>query len=133
MTTELFWLTLTVTMTALFWVPYIVNRMSEKGVLAALRNPNFDEPPKAAWAERMTHAHANAVENLIVFAPLVITLALTEISTPVTIKACQLYFFVRADHYVVYTLGIPFFRTVLFLAGFFAQMTLAIFLLKTVA
>ena len=99
----------------------------------ALRNPNFDQPPKAAWAERMMHAHANAVENLVIFAPLVVALAIAGISTPVTIAACQLYFFVRLAHYVIYTLGVPFARTVAFLAGFVAQITLAVALLGAVA
>ncbi len=129
MTTELFWLTLTTTMTALFWVPYILNRMAENSVWGALRNPNFDEPPKAAWAGRMMHAHTNAVENLVIFAPLVLMLAITGTSTPATVGASMMYFFVRAAHFVVYSLGVPFFRTVLFLAGFFAQMTVALALL----
>ncbi|PZD74871.1 hypothetical protein C1752_00979 [Acaryochloris thomasi RCC1774] len=126
MTTEIFWLTLTVTMTALFWMPYVVNRMLEMGVMGVVGNPASDTVPKAAWAERMTHAHANAVENLVVFAPLVLGVAIANLSTPTTIAACQLYFFARAAHYVIYTLGIPFLRTVAFAAGFVAQITLAV-------
>ena len=133
MKSELFWLTLTITMTALFWMPYIVNRMIEMGVWGAMQNPSFDAPPKAAWAERMMHAHANAVENLVIFAPLVVLLLVADISTPATIAACQLYFFARLGHYVIYTLGIPFLRTVMFIAGFVAQMTLAMTLLGTAA
>ncbi len=125
MTTELFWLTLTVTITGLFWMPYIVNRMLENGVMGAMANPAKAAAPKAAWAERMTHAHSNAVENLVIFAPLVVVTAIAGISTPATVAACQLYFFARIAHYVVYTLGVPFLRTVTFIAGFVAQMTLA--------
>ena len=133
MKSELFWLTLTVTMTALFWMPYILNRMTENGVWGALQDPNFDKPPKAAWAERMMHAHTNAVENLVIFAPLVVLLLVADVSTPATIAACQLYFFARLGHYVIYTLGVPFLRTVAFLAGFVAQMTLAVALLGAAA
>lgn len=129
MTPELFWLTLTVTMTALLWMPYIVNRMIEMGVMGALSNPSFDQPPKAAWAERMMNAHSNAVENLVIFAPLVVALAIAGTSLPGTIAACKLYFFARLTHFIVYTLGIPFIRTVAFLAGFVAQMKLAFVLL----
>ena len=130
MTTELFWLTLTVTMTALFWMPYIVNRMLEMGVVGAMGNPTSDPAPRAAWADRMMRAHANAVENLVIFTALVFILAIANISTPTTIAACQLYFFARVAHYVVYTLGIPFMRTVAFIAGFVAQMTLAFAILS---
>ena len=132
MKAELFWLTLTIIMTALFWVPYILNRIAENGVWGALRNPNFDEPPEAQWAGRMMHAHTNAVENLVLFAPLVLMLSIVGISTPATVGASAMYFFVRATHFVVYALGVPFFRTVLFLAGFFAQMIIALTLLKVI-
>ena len=126
---ELFWLALTATITGLFWMPYVLNRMLEIGVLGAMGNPTADAAPKAAWAERMTHAHANAVENLVIFAPLVLILAIADISTPATVAACQLYFFARIAHFVIYTLGIPFLRTIAFIAGFVAQMTLAVAIL----
>lgn len=133
MKSELFWLTLTITITALFWMPYIVNRMIENGVWGALKNPNFDEHPKAAWADRMMHAHTNAVENLVIFAPLVALLLIAGASTPATIAACKLYFFARLGHYIIYTLGVPFLRTVSFFAGFIAQMTIALTLLGAAA
>jgi hypothetical protein len=38
-TTELLWLTWTVFMTALFWLPYILNRIVERGVGPALWDP----------------------------------------------------------------------------------------------
>jgi len=129
MTPELFWLTLTVTMTALFWMPYIVNRILELGLGKTMGNPKHGTIAKAAWAERMSRAHSNAVENLVIFAPLVLIAAIAGITSPTTIAACQLYFFARLAHYVIYTLGIPFLRTVAFAAGFVAQMTLAIALL----
>ena len=130
---ELFWLALTLTMTALFWMPNIVNRKIENGDWGALQNPSFDEPPKAAWAERMMHAHTNAVENLVIFAPLVVLLLTAKVSTPATIAACQLYFFARLAHFIIYSLGVPFLRTVTFIAGFVAQMTLAGVLFSAVA
>ncbi len=132
MKTELFWLTLTTTMTALFWLPYVLNRIAENGVWGALQNPNFDEPPKAQWAGRMMHAHTNAVENLVIFAPLVLMLSLTGMSTSATSGASAMYFFVRAAHFVIYSSGVPFFRTVLFLAGFVAQMTVALTLFRVI-
>ena len=38
MTTELFWLTATVLMTALMWMPYILNRIAVRGLIGALAN-----------------------------------------------------------------------------------------------
>ena len=129
MTQELFWLTLTITMTALFWMPYVVNRILELGLGKTMGNPDYGTKTQAGWAERMSHAHSNAVENLVIFAPLVLIATITGLTSPVTVAACQLYFFARLAHYVIYTLGIPFLRTVAFAAGFVAQMTLAIALL----
>ena len=128
---ELFWLTLTVSLTALLWIPYTVNRIFELGVWDTLANPNTTQPPKTQWAGRMIQAHRNAVENLIVFAPLMMMLSLTGGNTATLTHASMLYFFARLAHVVTYTLGIPFFRTVAFLAGFVAQMTLAVALLKS--
>ena len=126
MTRELFWLTSTVTLTALFWVPYILNRLNEHGAWPALRNPQPDLRPKAQWAERMMRAHANAVENLVIFAPLVFALHATGISTPATAGACMVYFFARLAHYIIYTLGLPLLRALAFAVGFAAQMVQAL-------
>jgi uncharacterized MAPEG superfamily protein len=72
MSKELFWLTLTVAMTGLIWVPYILDRMMVRGMMGALANPSPSDAPQTAWAQRMTASHTNAVENLVIFAPLVL-------------------------------------------------------------
>ena len=70
--------------------------------------------------------HANAVENLVIFAPLVLIAQALTISSPITIFACALYFWSRAAHLVVYTLGIAGLRTLAFTGGFIAQAILAL-------
>src|ERR1700674_3594070 len=79
MSTRLFWLTLPVAMTGLFWVPDILDRLACRGLMGAMANPSPDEKPQSAWAVRQMNAHANAVENLVIFAPLVLTLHALEI------------------------------------------------------
>jgi len=132
MTTELYWLIVTTLMTALLWVPYILNRMKEMGVWPAVWNPHPDPRPKAQWAERLMRAHANAVENLVVFAPLVLALHMAGTSTAITASACMIYFIVRAAHVILYTFAVPLLRTVAFLIGFFCQMALALTLLHVI-
>lgn len=129
---ELFWLTATAALTALFWVPYVLNRMIEDGVWGAIRNPEPDARPKARWAERMMRAHENAVENLVVFAPLVLAAVLGERTSAVTALAAQAYFVARLAHIVVYTAGVPVLRTLAFVTGFAAQATLALAILGVV-
>ena len=57
MTTELYWLTLTVLMTALFWVPYVLNRMVVGGLGAALAAVPPEESSHSSWAQRAIKAH----------------------------------------------------------------------------
>ena len=126
MTRELFWLTLTVILTGLLWVPYILNRCQVRGLTGAMANPSRNDKPHAPLATRLMFAHDNAVENLIIFAPLVLILNSMDYSTKLTVLACAVYFWSRVAHVIVYTLGLPLFRTVAFLVGFAAQAVLAI-------
>ena len=132
MTTELYWLIMSCLMTALLFVPYILNRMREHGIGPALWNPQPDTRPKARWAERLMRAHANAVENLVVFAPLVLALQILGISTALTAGASMVYFFVRLVHAILYTFAVPLLRTVAFVIGFGCQMALALTLLHII-
>jgi uncharacterized MAPEG superfamily protein len=126
MTPELFWLTLTVILTGLLWVPYVLNRIQIRGLAGTLANPSRGDKPHAEWATRLMFAHDNAVENLIVFAPLVLILAQLDYSTKWTIYACAVYFWARVVHLIVYTMGLPVFRTLAFTVGFLAQAVLAL-------
>ncbi len=130
MTRELFWLTLTVILTGLLWLPYVLNRIMVRGLFGAMANPSRTDKPLAEWANRLLFAHDNAVENLIVFAPLVLILNAADVSTPTTVLACAVYFWSRLVHLVVYTLGLPVFRTTAFLVGFGAQAVLAVAILR---
>lgn len=130
MTRELFWLTLTVIFTGLLWVPYVLNRCQVRGIGGAMANPSRNDKPLADWANRLLFAHDNAVENLVVFAPLVLILNAVDYSTKWTVLACAVYFWSRVAHLIVYTLGVPVLRTLTFLIGFFAQAVLALAIFK---
>ena len=132
MTPEIFWLTLTVILTGLLWVPYVLNRTAVRGIGGAMANPSRTDKPHAEWATRLMFAHDNAIENLIVFAPLVLILAQIDYSTKWTVYACAVYFWSRVVHLIVYTLGLPVFRTLAFLVGFFAQVVLALAIFQIV-
>jgi uncharacterized MAPEG superfamily protein len=130
MTPELFWLTLTVILTGLLWVPYVLNRFAVRGLFGAMANPSRNDKPHAEWASRLMFAHDNAVENLVVFAPLVLILAQLDYSTKWTVGACAVYFWARVAHLIVYAMGIPVLRTLAFTVGFFAQAVLALAIFK---
>ena len=56
MTTELYWLTLTALMTALFWVPYVLNRMVVSGLGATLAGASPKSEGHSDWANRAIKA-----------------------------------------------------------------------------
>ena len=132
MSNEIYWLLLTILMTSLFWMPYIINRIAEQGIFNALWDPFGDTHTEKAWARRMMDAHANAVENLVVFAPLVLLIEMTGMNSIMTTTACTVYFFTRLTHFFVFTFAVPLLRVVTFLIGFGMQATLALTLLDIV-
>jgi uncharacterized MAPEG superfamily protein len=124
MTTELYYLTLVALFTAVMWLPYILNRIAVRGLFDAVGYP--DNPtPVAPWAVRMQAAHANAVENLVVFASLVLIAHAIGLSNDITVTACTAYFWARVVHYLVYTCKLPWLRTLSFAVAVFAQLALA--------
>lgn len=129
MTTELYWLVLTCLMTGIFWIPYILNRILVRGLWVAMGNPTPDAKPHSPWASRAMGAHVNAVENLAVFAPLVLVAHAVGISNDVTAMASVVYFFARLGHFLVFVFGIPGFRTVTFIVAWLCQMAFALALL----
>ena len=131
MKNEIFWLVLTIIVTSLFWLPYILDRMFEHKLIPALRNPNRDSRPKSQWANRLMYAHENAVENMVLFAPLVILIQYLQLSTNETVLAAMVYFFARVAHVLLYTFGVPFLRTIAFFIGWLAQSYLAIVILRS--
>jgi len=130
MTRELFWLALTVILTGLLWIPYVLNRVQVRSLTGAMANPSRGDKPLAPWATRLMFAHDNAVENLVIFAPLVLILNAADYSTQWTALACSVFFWSRVAHVIVYTLGLPVFRTVAFTVGFLAQAVLALAIFK---
>ncbi|HEY2756723.1 MAG TPA: MAPEG family protein [Pseudolabrys sp.] len=132
MTKELLWLTLTVILTGLLWIPYMIDRAKVRGLMAALDNPSRNDKPQSPWAQRMYFAHTNAVDNLVIFAPLVLILDDIGYSSQWTVIACAVYFWARLAHAVVYAMGIPVLRTLAFLVGFLAQAVLALAVFKVV-
>lgn len=126
MSQEIFWLTATALMTALFWIPYVLNRMTCRGLMRTLGNPEAGDAPHAEWAERSIRAHRNGIENLVIFAPLALGVVALGVGDALTGTACMIYFFARLAHFLVYTAGIAGLRTLCFTVGFIVQVVLAL-------
>lgn len=123
---ELKYVALSAALTGLIWVPIILNRLREMGIWKALSNPEPDVRPHANWAYRMAHAHRNAIENLVVFAPLAVSVHVLGAGDTLTATAAAAFFGSRLAHMFIYTFGIPLLRTIAFLVGFWAQAVMAL-------
>ena len=121
---ELFYLTLSAVLTGLLWVPYILDRVAVWGLADAVGYP-ADPKPQSPWAQRLMKAHRNAVENLVVFAALVLVAHALGVSNSVVAGASMVYFWARVVHVLSYTFAIPWVRTLSFTVAFFAQAAIA--------
>ncbi|MGE0565226.1 MAG: MAPEG family protein [Pseudolabrys sp.] len=126
MSKELTWLALTAILTGVLWIPYILDRIKVRGLMASMANPSRNDKPQTPWAQRLYFAHTNAVDNLVVFAVLVLILDATGKSSATTALACAVYFWARLAHAIIYAMGITVARTIAFAVGFAAQVVLAL-------
>lgn len=121
---ELFYLALVTAFTGILWVPYIIDRTMVRGLMDAVGYPE-NPKPQSPWAQRLMKAHDNAVENLVVFAALVLAAHAAGISNHAIAASSMVYFWARVVHAVSYTLGVPWVRTLSFVVGFLSQACIA--------
>ena len=123
---EIYWLTLTSGLTLLLVFPYAFVRIKRIGFIQLLSNPlPGDDPFEQAWAHRAYRAHMNAIENLVVFTPLVLVVIVTNSANEITATASAVYFWARVIHAPVYILNIPYLRFIAYFVGITACFVLA--------
>ncbi|GJM02138.1 MAG: membrane protein [Rhodomicrobium sp.] len=133
MTDALFWLVLTALLTTLQTLPYVIERIFRVGFFIALKhNPdsghaNSDQPLEKIphWAKRAYRGHKNSVDNLIIFAILIITAHLIGKTDSIIATSAMVYFYARLVHYIVYIFAVPVVRTLVFFVGLGAIFTIA--------
>lgn len=126
MDTAYFYLGLSGVLMALLWTPYILSRAITWGIPTFLNNypegfPKV-QPEAPVWAQRSQRAHLNLVETLPAFIAVVLAaghLAPAGEYANITLWA-QVFFWARVAHATVYTLGIPYLRTPVYLASWAA-------------
>ena len=118
MTTDLKYLALTALLTAALWIPYVVCQVATNGFL---KPQNYTDPtprPLPLWGKRADRTYLNAVEVFAPFAALVIVAHLAGKANAMTAFWAAAFFWMRVAHAVVYLLGIPYIRTLVFTLGF---------------
>ena len=85
--------------------------------LPALAGNREGLPPCTGWAGRAYRAHHNMLENLVLFAALVVVAVLSNKTNSTTLLGAQLFFWARLAYALVYLAGIPWLRTLVWFAS----------------
>ena len=92
--------------------------------LAALATARDDLGPLAGVAGRLERALKNSIVAMALFAPAVLLLNATTGFTPATLLAAQIFLVARIVYVFVYAAGIPWLRTLIWIAAFTATIYL---------
>ena len=74
-------------------------------------------PAVPGWAGRAERAASNMIQNLVLFAPLVLVAHVTGRTNATTALGAELFFFARLAYAFVYAIGIPYLRTLVWLVS----------------
>ena len=121
MTTDLWMLTWCAVLTLVIPIIYIAGYAPLPGALAwgvGNRDTDFEMP---TWVNRAKRAHANMVENIGPFAILVLVAHVSGLANANTAFWSTVFFWSRVAHFAVYTIGVPFVRTLIFAVGLSAE------------
>jgi uncharacterized MAPEG superfamily protein len=79
--------------------------------LTALAGNREGMPEIKGWGGRAARAHRNMLENLVLFAILVVAAVLADKTNGTTLLGAQIFFWARVAYAAVYLAGIPWLRT----------------------
>lgn len=127
LSTEIYWLTWNVVLTAVMVIPYAIYRTGKLGgLLQVFKTPlPGDSPFDDEWAHRAYRAHMNAFEGIALFAPLAIGVHISGMGNEITGMACAVYFWARVFYAPLYYFDVPYFKTSAWFVGLGATLTLA--------
>lgn len=87
-------------------------------------------PEIKGWAGRAKRAHLNMVENMVLFAALVLIAAVAGKANTMTAMGAAIFFWGRVAYAVIYVAGIAWLRTVAWFVSVIGMVLIAIELLK---
>jgi len=113
---ELVWLLWAVALTLVQMLLAVGGATLQVG-LPALAGNREGLAPCSGWAGRAQRAHHNMLENLVLFAALVLIAVLAGRTNAITLAGAQLFFWARLAYAAVYVAGIPWLRTLVWFAS----------------
>jgi uncharacterized MAPEG superfamily protein len=85
--------------------------------LAALAGNREGLPEIKGWAGRAARAHRNMIENLVLFAALVLIAVYGNVTNPQILLGAKIFLWARVGYALVYIAGIPWLRTLLWVVS----------------
>ena len=110
MKAELAFLVGAVALTVIQMLLAVVGAMLQVGLPVLFGNRD-NIPDIHGWAGRASRAHRNLLENLVLFAALVLSAHAAGVSNAGTVLGAQLFLWARVAYAVLYIAGIPIART----------------------
>ncbi|WP_262694854.1 MAPEG family protein [Kordiimonas aquimaris] len=83
-------------------------------------------PEPSVFNKRASRLSTNMLENMVLFAPLILIANATDISTENTVLGAQIFFYARLAHAVVYLAGWPKIRPVIWFVSVIGMGMIAI-------
>ena len=87
-------------------------------------------PELPGWAGRARRAHFNMIENMVLFAPLIIIADIAGRDNGMTELGAELFFWARLAYAVIYLIGIPWLRTLAWAVSVIGMVMIAWVLLQ---
>ena len=116
LSTDLTMLVASATLALFSFLPYFIAYIMTWGIGGIVGNRE-NLAPLPPWAQRALAAHSNLTENLVHFAALVLVAHVAGAANDVTAMGATIFFYARVAYLVIYTAGIPWLRTLAFLAA----------------
>jgi uncharacterized MAPEG superfamily protein len=113
---ELMWLAWAVALTFAQMLVAVSGATLQVGLLTLAGNRE-GLPPCYGWAGRAARAHHNMLENLVLFAALVLVAVIAGKTNATTLLGAQLFFWARVAYAGIYVAGIPWLRTLAWLVS----------------
>ena len=107
---ELMYLTWAVALTVVQMLIAVSGATLQVG-LPALAGNREGLPPYTGWVGRAYRAHHNMLENLVLFAALVLTAVVSNKTNATTLLGAQIFVWARVAYALIFLAGIPWLRT----------------------
>jgi uncharacterized MAPEG superfamily protein len=88
----------------------VMGAFSQAGLMKLVGNRE-DMPKLTGWAGRAERAHLNMLQNLALFAALVLVAVATGKTNDMTLLGAQLFLWGRVAYAIIYLAGLPWLRT----------------------